>query len=357
MAHEFLKITEKIETDIRNGTYNDTLPSIAALSQIFDVCPATIKRILSILRDRDLVSGEHGRCVRVNPKAAGNPFFHKNIVFLSDIYNMSTPFYSETLQLLTEKLFKRYVSVHLFVSENQIRECNFTPDCVLVVNNSGNIMLDILLQKFPGCKVLLLNQHSVRFPYIMTDNKSAGYNTIRYLAEECGHTDIGILATQLQYPNGCFSQRYAGALEYAQKHPHIKLFMTEIPELELEAASTFDLVSEIMQKNPQITAIFATCDVMALGVYCYAAQNNLKIPEDLAVIGFDNHSFGNTLSPQLTSMSENVKDTVSLICLHIFNLLMNKEIPHESFTEPYLVIKSSTSKDSIFSNNIGDIKI
>ena len=43
--------------------------------------------------------------------------------------------------------------------------------------------------------------------------------------------------------------------------------------------------------SQQITAVFATCDILAFGVYNYAAKNNLRIPEDLAVLGFGNNNF------------------------------------------------------------------
>ncbi len=344
MASEFAAIAEKIENDIKNGTYTDTLPSISALSQIFSVCPATVKRILSQLRDRDLVSGEHGRCVRINPKAAGNPFFHKNVVFLSDLFNISTPFYANTIDILTGKLFRKYISVHIFVSENQAHECNFTPDCILVINNSGKIMLDILLQKFPDCKVLKLNQHSHLYPYIMTDGKAAGNMAIKHLAEDCGHTHIGVLATQLQYPHACFSQRYKGAAEYAEKHPDIKLSMVEIPELELHSQSSYELTEELMAKDPQITAIFATCDMLAFGVYNYAAKNNLKIPENIAVIGFDNSNFSNCFVPELSTLSENTEDISRKLYISICNLLMDKEIEQQCFIEPYLLARESTQK-------------
>lgn len=342
MASEFAVIAEKIEIDIKNGTYTDTLPSISALSQMFNVCPATVKRILSLLRDRELVNGEHGRCVRVNPKAAGNPFFHKNVVFLSDLFNISTPFYADTIDILTRKLFKNYISVHIFVSENQAHECNFKPDCVLVINNSGKIMLDILLQKFPECKVLKLNQHSHLYPYIMTDGKAAGNMAMKHLAEDCGHTHIGVLATQLQYPHACFSQRYKGAVEYAAKHPDIKLSMVEIPEFELHSQSSYELTEELMERDPQITAVFATCDILAFGVYNYAAKNNLRIPEDLAVLGFGNNNFSTCFVPSLSTLSENTKGVSDKLYYLIRNLLMDKKIEQQCFVEPYLLAREST---------------
>lgn len=346
MAQEFIEIAGKIEADIKNGTYTDTLPSIAVLSQIFNVCPATVKRILSVLRDKDLVSGEHGRCVRVNPKAAGNPYFHKNIVFLTDIFNISTPFYSNTIDLLTKRLFEQYISVHIFVSVNQVHECTFEPDCVIVVNNSGQVMLDMILQKFPDCKVIKLNQHSNRFPYIMTDGYSAGYKAVRHLAEDCGHTHIGMLATQLQYPQASFSMRYQGAMGYVKSHPEIKFSMVEVPELELESQTPYRLMEKLFEKDPEITAVFAACDVMAMGVYGYAAENNLRIPDDIAVIGIDNQGFGKSIFPPLTTISENAEDTAEKLYFNIRSLLMGKEIAKESLTAPYLIVKGSTMKNS-----------
>ena len=350
MAHEFIKIAKKIETDIKNGTYSDTLPSIAVLSQMFNVCPATVKRILSILRDKELVSGEHGRCVRVNPKAAGNPYFHKNVVFLTNLFNISTPFYANTIELLTQHLFDRYISVHIFVSENQVHECTFEPDCVLMINNSGQVMLDLLLQKFPECKVIKLNQRSTHFPYVMTNGYIAGYKAIRHLAEDCGHTHIGMLATQLQYPHASFFMRYQGAMDYVKKHPEIKFSMVEVPELELESQTPRKLMAELMAKDPEITAIFASCDVMAMGVYGYAAENNLKIPEDIAVIGVDNQGFGKSVFPKLTTLSENAEATAEKLYFNIRSLLMGKDVELESLTEPYLIINGSTMKQN-FPNN------
>ena len=346
MALEFLKIAQKLETNIKDGTYPDMLPSIAVLSRMFHVCPTTVKRILGVLREKDLVAGEHGRCVRVNPKAAGNPYFQKNVVFLSDFFNISNPFYINTIELLVKKLLEQYISVHIFISENQVQECTFVPDCAVVINNSGQVMLDLLLQKFPDCSVMKVNQHSTRFPYIMTNNFSAGYQAIRHLSEDCGHTHIGILASQLQYPQASFHQRYAGAMEYAKKHPSIKVSMEEVPELEFESGVSRKLTYELMKRDPAITAIFATCDILALGVYGYAAEQGLKIPEDLAVIGFDNQGFGKSFTPPLTTFQENVKDTAENLYFRIRSLLMNKEVEKVLLTEPNLIIKGSTVKYS-----------
>ena len=342
MPQPFMEIARNIARGIQSGTYTDTLPSIARLSDQFEVCPATVKRILSQLREWDLVTGEHGRCVRINPKAAGNVFFHRNVVILADLATISTPFYAKTLELLTDSLSSLNICIHLFLSGNQVRECAFQPECAVTVSNTAGGMEEMLLSRFPDCRVVRLNHPSDRFPYVMSDGQKAGYEALRHLHEDCGHTHIGILATQLQYPHASFRLRYEGAVEYARKHPQVRLTMKEVPELELCGQTGFHLMEDLMRKDPAVTAVFATCDMLALSVYSFAAANKLRIPEDLAVIGFDNETFDLTLTPPLTTLSENERTTSEYLFKVVCSLLTNKKTAPRYLTDPLLIVRGST---------------
>ena len=338
----FLDIANTIAQGIKSGAYTDTLPSIARLSEKFEVCPATVKRILSQLREWDLVSGEHGRCVRINPKAAGNVYFHKNVVILADLTTISTLFYAKTLELLTDALSSLNICIHLFLSENQVRECAFQPECAIAIGNTAGGMEEMLLARFPDCRVVRLNHPSARFPYVMSDGHKAGYEALRHLHEDCGHTHIGILTTQLQYPNASFRLRYEGAEKYTRRHPRVRLTIKEVPELELCSQAGFHLTGEMMQSDSAITAVFASCDMLALGVYSYAAANKLRIPGDLAVIGFDNESFSTALTPQLTTLSENERTTSEYLFKAVCSLLTGKKTNSRYLTDPLLIIRGST---------------
>ena len=344
MAQEYMTIAERIAAGIRNGTYTDTLPSIARLSEQFDVCPATVKRILSQLRDWDLVNGEHGRCVRINPKAAGNLYFHKNVVILADLATIASPFYAKTLKQLTAALNSNYISVNVLLSGDQVQECIFRPDCAVSVNVNSRIMEDLLLKRFPDCAVVRLNQPSNRFPYVISNGGKAGYEAMRHLAEDCGHTHIGILATQLEYPRACFRQRYDGALEYARRHPEIQLSMAEVPGLEPACPGCSSVMGKLMEQDPAITAVFVLRDMLALGVYCYAAEHHLKIPDDLAVIGFDNEIFSQALTPQLTTLSENASDSAVCLFRIIQDLLLDRHPEQTHLIDPQLLVRGSTCK-------------
>ena len=52
------------------------------------------------------------------------------------------------------------------------------------------------------------------------------------------------------------------------------------------------------------TAIFAGSDMQALGVYEEARERELRIPEDLSVVGFDDVSVSRYMSPELTTVRQ-----------------------------------------------------
>jgi DNA-binding LacI/PurR family transcriptional regulator len=60
----------------------------------------------------------------------------------------------------------------------------------------------------------------------------------------------------------------------------------------------------LLQAHPDITAIFACSDIMALGVYDAAADLDLAIPHDVSVIGFDDVPEARAARPALTTVRQ-----------------------------------------------------
>ena len=344
MPSDFKTIAKTIADGIKSGVYTETLPSIARLSEQFDVCPATVKRILAQLQDWDLVSGEHGRCVRINPKAEGNANFHKNIVILISLYMISLPYFEETLTLLTNMLSKFYMTTHIFFTEEQLEGSTFVPDCILAVSNTSMVMLEKLKEKYPECPVVRMNNISNNYSFVESDNTYVGYEAIRHLADDCGHRHIGMIATQLEYKKYCFCQRYDGAKKYAAMHPEVKLSVVEVPSQEMVGHASYHQMEKLMELDPEITGVFASCDMLAVGVYAYAHQHNLRIPDDLAVVGCDNENYGKCLVPALTTFVENYMDVAQMLFQVIQEAIQGKKSRQTRFTTPILLIKGSTQK-------------
>jgi len=64
----------------------------------------------------------------------------------------------------------------------------------------------------------------------------------------------------------------------------------------------------LLLRRPQLDAVFVASDLMAVGALEVLAQEGRRVPEDVAVTGFDDHPFAATLKPPLTSLRQPIED-------------------------------------------------
>jgi LacI family transcriptional regulator len=127
---------------------------------------------------------------------------------------------------------------------------------------------------------------------------------------QLGHNRIAFIGTNNSLPspqNEVDNQRLAGYRDTLIRHG--------ITPLE-EWIASGDLYSiedgyrrmqQFLELKPGITAVLVGCDIMAAGVLQAIYQNNLRVPEDISVIGFDD-TYAPFLSPPLTSVQQPVFD-------------------------------------------------
>jgi DNA-binding LacI/PurR family transcriptional regulator len=77
----------------------------------------------------------------------------------------------------------------------------------------------------------------------------------------------------------------------------------------------------LLRRRPQLDAVFVASDLMALGALEILAQEGRKVPEDVAVIGFDDHPFAVTLDPPLTSVRQPIEDQGREMARLLFGLV------------------------------------
>ncbi|VBB05221.1 Hypothetical protein LUCI_0428 [Lucifera butyrica] len=112
--------------------------------------------------------------------------------------------------------------------------------------------------------------------------------------------------------------------------------------------STFTSGFQLIKKNvdllKSITAIFAQNDLMALGVLSALRELHIKVPEDIAVVGYDNTELCTYFSPNLTSIHQPYKEIALLTCKRLIELLENKgdHVKQKLAIQPKLVVREST---------------
>ncbi len=63
-------------------------------------------------------------------------------------------------------------------------------------------------------------------------------------------------------------------------------------------------MKQLLDASPRITAVFASNDLMAIGAITAIRERGLSIPEDIAVVGFDDIPAARLISPPLTTINQ-----------------------------------------------------
>jgi LacI family transcriptional regulator len=136
-----------------------------------------------------------------------------------------------------------------------------------------------------------------RISMVSNDIISGGMQAARHLIDK-GHRKIGMVTSE-RGPSQPDSRRQLAFVSELEGHGIDAVLVSSArPNIESGALGARQLLTE----NPDITAIFAYNDLMAAGVMRAASTLGRIIPDDVAVIGFDDIDLAAIVSPALTTI-------------------------------------------------------
>jgi len=143
-----------------------------------------------------------------------------------------------------------------------------------------------------------VGQPDPRIPSIGAANWAGGFSASEHLIE-LGHRRIGTITGRPSLP--CSQARldgYRAALEQAG----IPLDPALVYSGDFRFEAALDAATDMLALDDPPTAIFAGSDIQAMGVYEAARRHQLRIPDDLSVVGFDDLEMSSWVSPPLTTV-------------------------------------------------------
>jgi DNA-binding LacI/PurR family transcriptional regulator len=90
---------------------------------------------------------------------------------------------------------------------------------------------------------------------------------------------------------------------------------------------------QLISDHPEITAIFAATDEIAIGTLTAIWQLGLKVPEDISVIGFDDISLASLITPPLTTIRQPMAEISRAVVEMAIDMVEN---PHNERTDVVL---------------------
>ena len=135
---------------------------------------------------------------------------------------------------------------------------------------------------------------------VLVDNKKAAEDAVRYFIER-GHQNIGIIGG----PEEIFTaqERMAGYYK-ALESAGIPVSESLIWHGDYTIQGGVRGLEELVQNNPEMTAVFVTNYEMTMGAMIGVNELGIRIPEQLSMIGFDNLQFARACNPKLTIVAQ-----------------------------------------------------
>lgn len=162
----------------------------------------------------------------------------------------------------------------------------------------------------------------IKIDYVTVDNLKGAYKMTKYLTK-LGHRKIIYLTGPV---NSSVSKLRVMGYKKALEDSHIANLKENIVfakdftyEFGLEAAK------EIFKARNKPTAIFCANDYSAFGVIDYCYGNNIKIPEDVSIAGFDDIQFSSFDFVGLTTVKQPLKKMVMLAAEILFKKIKKTE--------------------------------
>ncbi len=303
-----------------------TLADIAALAA---VTPMTVSRVMNSsgyvhvkTRERVLrVAREMN--YRRNGLARGLKRQRTETIGLV-IGDIANPFAAELSRGVREVLDQHGYTLFLCISEHTAKEdvqafdslADHRADGIIVAtraSKSGNERLAELIDS--GIPVSLIGR-DFRHPHadlVTADNLRGGYDATRHLIER-GHRRIGFIGVSLTKSPGL--KRFQGYLEALQENGlpvEDRLIVggsgtsDQMPGYSTEEMGFAGMIKLLALKQ-RPSAVFARNDYTAMGALNAIKQAGLRIPEDMALVGYDDIPLASHTSPTLTTVRQPTRE-------------------------------------------------
>jgi len=140
---------------------------------------------------------------------------------------------------------------------------------------------------------------------LTTDDEEAAAQVVDYLVER-GHRRIGVLGGNWACSQISFRRLQGCQKAFARRGlPFDDQRQCESSRYSM--ADAYAAAGRLLDRNPDLTAIFAMSDVMAVGVIRALRDRGKRVPEDISVVGYDGVSMGDYLVPRLATVRQDAQ--------------------------------------------------
>jgi LacI family transcriptional regulator, repressor for deo operon, udp, cdd, tsx, nupC, and nupG len=269
------------------------------LNNITSVSPKTRLKVENAIKELNYAPSMLGRNLRNS----------ESRLLLVLIPSISNPFYTDIINGIENFAIVNHYNILLCQTDSNPQRENIFFNMVKNKLADGIISMDPAVNKQKLTE--LARDHSIilcseyeeggSIPYVTIDSELAAYHAVKHLIK-IGKKNIALINSDEKFLYA--RQRrigYERALaEFGLPVRNEWIYNTQ----GLDFEHGVHAMRMLLQLNERPTAVFAVSDTLAIGALKEINNNGLKVPDDIAVVGFDKISFSNMTNPTLTTVAQ-----------------------------------------------------
>lgn len=254
-------------------------------------------------------------------------------------------FYSEIMSSI--EYHARLNGYHVLISATDANESYFSLakqrnlDGIIIIGVYPNQFFDDI--KKTQIPIVLIDSYfdDHYFHSIQINDRYGGYIATKYLLDK-GHRRIGIFTGRIK-DGGVVKKRFDGYLD-ALKECGLAVNDKDIFEGTVDFDSGLILANKLIDKDTDITAVFCSADILAIGAMKGFHDRGIKIPDDISVIGFDDLVISQYVSPGLTTVHQNIASKGEEAVRLLFNSINGVQIGKQETILPICLTERNSVK-------------
>lgn len=256
-------------------------------------------------------------------------------IYIAGDIGVRHPFTTEFVMGIGERLGENNYSIQICRDDYKSKSCDG------IVAMGADIQEEEDLMKMSDVKAIILFGNSSKQSNWVDINNYNGMRTMASYVVERGYKRIGYIGTcwDMRYSR----DRYHGFSDVMQEKGIAVKDKDVIHVVHNDEWRGYEAAKQIVE-NGNVEILVCASDALAIGAMRYANENNISIPEQLSITGFDGLGYEKLVTPNITTIAQPVYEAGKILADRIMEVLKTGEYGDktEMYIEPVLMVNGST---------------
>lgn len=323
--------------------------TIKDIAELAGVSKSTVSRVIN--NTANVASDKRDRVLNViretgfKPNDIAKSLYKKSSRLIGYIVpSISNPFFNEICRVIEDVAFKNGYKLIVCNSDDDAgKEIEYigmlsrmNADGIILTTNNNELYSDSRLINKPFVVIDRSNENFINTVSVRADHYNGSKMATEYLIQRGCENLIHMRGPQVHSSSYL---RWKGFYDTCTKNNIKPLYM----ECKYNFYCALEATKKMISMYPQIDGIVAGNDMHAVSIYKAITKLNIKVPEDIKIIGYDGISLSELVTPEITTIAQPIKDIGRIATEVLLDIISGKVSSQKEIILPVKLIVRETT--------------